>query len=85
MKFDPDANPPRFAAGERGEEDAVIEKGTRVRVKIVGTRVDATEIFAIGPSRSLNPLVFRRSARTGTIKEDYLGMALLCLLRLRLT
>ncbi|KAI6031005.1 RNA polymerase Rpb7 [Pisolithus marmoratus] len=26
----------------------IIEKNTRVRLKIVGTRVDATEIFAIG-------------------------------------
>ncbi|KAG2112440.1 hypothetical protein BD769DRAFT_1492195 [Suillus cothurnatus] len=36
MKFDPTSNPP------------IIEKNTRVRLKIVGTRVDATEIFAIG-------------------------------------
>jgi len=43
MKFDPNANPPCFAS-----EDQVIEKGTKVRLKIVGTRVDATEIFAIG-------------------------------------
>ncbi|OCB83982.1 hypothetical protein A7U60_g8653 [Sanghuangporus baumii] len=26
----------------------IIEKNTKVRLKIVGTRVDATEIFAIG-------------------------------------
>uniref|UniRef100_D8Q2A1 DNA-directed RNA polymerase II subunit RPB7 n=1 Tax=Schizophyllum commune (strain H4-8 / FGSC 9210) TaxID=578458 RepID=D8Q2A1_SCHCM len=43
MKFDPNSNPPSFAS-----EDAIIEKNTKVRLKIVGTRVDATEIFAIG-------------------------------------
>ncbi|KIJ21169.1 hypothetical protein PAXINDRAFT_6942 [Paxillus involutus ATCC 200175] len=43
MKFDPNSNPPSFAS-----EDQIIEKNTRVRLKIVGTRVDATEIFAIG-------------------------------------
>ncbi|CDO69674.1 hypothetical protein BN946_scf184851.g62 [Trametes cinnabarina] len=43
MKFDPSSNPPSFAS-----EDQIIEKNTRVRLKIVGTRVDATEIFAIG-------------------------------------
>jgi len=43
MKYDPTSNPPSFAS-----EDQIIEKGTKVRLKIVGTRVDATEIFAIG-------------------------------------
>ncbi|TIA88524.1 hypothetical protein E3P99_02555 [Wallemia hederae] len=42
IKFDPGANPPCFSS-----EDQVIEKGSKVRLKIVGTRVDATEIFAI--------------------------------------
>ncbi|KAH9939066.1 RNA polymerase Rpb7 [Epithele typhae] len=43
LKFDPNSNPPSFAS-----EDQIIEKNTRVRLKIVGTRVDATQIFAIG-------------------------------------
>ncbi|KAH9479293.1 DNA-directed RNA polymerase II subunit rpb7 [Psilocybe cubensis] len=43
MKFDPNSNPPSFAS-----EDQIIEKNTKIRLKIVGTRVDATEIFAIG-------------------------------------
>ncbi|CCO34104.1 DNA-directed RNA polymerase II subunit rpb7 Short=RNA polymerase II subunit B7 [Rhizoctonia solani AG-1 IB] len=43
MKFDPNSNPPSFAS-----DDQIIDKGTHVRLKIVGTRVDATEIFAIG-------------------------------------
>lgn len=43
--FDPNANPPCFTSTE---DVLKIEKGTRIRLKIVGTRVDATEIFAIG-------------------------------------
>ncbi|KAG1764487.1 hypothetical protein EV702DRAFT_1182595 [Suillus placidus] len=43
MKFDPTSNPPSFAP-----EDQIIEKNTRVRLKIIGTQVEATEIFAIG-------------------------------------
>ncbi|KAL1924608.1 uncharacterized protein VTP21DRAFT_4262 [Calcarisporiella thermophila] len=43
MKFDPHSNPPCYAS-----EDQEIKKDVHVRIKIVGTRVDATEIFAIG-------------------------------------
>ncbi|KAJ3718390.1 RNA polymerase Rpb7 [Lentinula raphanica] len=43
MKFEPNSNPPSFAS-----EQQIIEKDTKIRLKIVGTRVDATEIFAIG-------------------------------------
>lgn len=31
-----------------GDKNLTIGKGSRVRVKLIGTRVDATEIFAIG-------------------------------------
>merc|ERR1711971_1349420 len=37
MEFDPDSNPPCYKT-----------KDEEIRLKIVGTRVDATEIFAIG-------------------------------------
>ncbi|KAJ7777444.1 RNA polymerase Rpb7 [Mycena metata] len=43
LRFDSNSNPPSFAS-----VDQIIEKSTHVRLKIVGTRVDATEIFAIG-------------------------------------
>jgi len=43
MKFDPNSNPPSYASA-----DQVISRHAHVRLKIVGTRVDATEIFAIG-------------------------------------
>lgn len=42
MKFDPTANPPNYAG-----EDQLVQKGSKVRLKIVGTRTDATEIYAI--------------------------------------
>ncbi|KAI8974091.1 RNA polymerase Rpb7 [Pilobolus umbonatus] len=43
MKFDANGNPPCYSS-----EDQVIQKDVQVRLKIVGTRIDATEIFAIG-------------------------------------
>ena len=42
IRFDPTSNPPCFSS-----DDQVIEKGSKVRLKIVGTRVDATEIVSI--------------------------------------
>ncbi len=42
-KFVADANPPEFAS-----PDASLTPGSKVRLRIVGTRVDANEIFAIG-------------------------------------
>jgi DNA-directed RNA polymerase II subunit RPB7 len=43
MKFEPTASPPCFRSG-----DEVIQKGTKVRMEIVGTRVESNDIFAIG-------------------------------------
>lgn len=43
MSFNPTANPPAFVS-----EDQSIEKGSRIRVKIVGVRADVGKIFAIG-------------------------------------
>ncbi|GAA6042576.1 hypothetical protein JCM8097_003139 [Rhodosporidiobolus ruineniae] len=53
--FDPNANPPSFSSTE---DTLSIQKGTKIRLKIVGTRVDATEIFAIGTIKEdyLGPL-----------------------------
>jgi len=50
MVFNSSANPPCFAPrnSDEDEDENQIQKGTKVRLKIVGTRVDATEIFAIG-------------------------------------
>ncbi|KAJ2772899.1 DNA-directed RNA polymerase II subunit [Coemansia nantahalensis] len=43
MKLDLDSNPPSLRS-----DDQKIEKGTLVRVKLSGTRVDATSIYGIG-------------------------------------
>ncbi|KAH9883202.1 RNA polymerase Rpb7-like domain-containing protein [Xylariomycetidae sp. FL2044] len=44
VKWDPNATPPQFT----NNEDTVIEVGTHVRVKIMGTRAEVGEIWAIG-------------------------------------
>lgn len=43
MKYDPMLNPPAFLS-----DDQVIEKGAKIRLKILGTRTDVNEIYAIG-------------------------------------
>ena len=57
MRFDPNSNPPSFTSPDQVCENItfhcysiripvsqVIEKDTKVRLKVVGTRVDQTEI-----------------------------------------
>ena len=46
MKFDSTSNPPSFNVP--GQPEMVIVKGVKLRCRLIGTRVDATEIFAIG-------------------------------------
>lgn len=43
MKYDPNASPPCYRSS-----DEVIQKDTRVRLEIVGCRIEANDIFAIG-------------------------------------
>ncbi|CAO3587942.1 unnamed protein product [Absidia cylindrospora] len=43
MRYDPNSTPPCYSS-----DDQVIHKDAQARIKLVGTRVDATEIFAIG-------------------------------------
>ncbi|XP_028409748.1 DNA-directed RNA polymerase II subunit RPB7 [Dendronephthya gigantea] len=45
MKFDPQSNPPCY---KTEAEDVVIQQEDEIRLRIVGTRVDANDIFAIG-------------------------------------
>ena len=45
MSFAPTSNPPCY---KTSEEDMVIQQDDEIRLKIVGTRVDASDIFAIG-------------------------------------
>lgn len=44
VKYDPNASPPQFT----DKEDYRVEPGTHVRVKIVGTRSEVTNMWAIG-------------------------------------
>ena len=53
MKFDPNANPPCFS---NSDDNISIERNARVRLKLLGLRVDATEIFAIGGLSRGSPL-----------------------------
>ena len=45
MTFDANSSPPCY---KTQDEDVVIQQDDEIRLKIVGTRVDATDIFAIG-------------------------------------
>jgi len=45
MEFDPAGQPPCYKSKE---EDMVIKQDDEIRLKIVGTRIDANGIFAIG-------------------------------------
>lgn len=45
MQFDPNSNPPCYRTQD---EDIIIQQDDEIRLKIVGTRVDASDIFAIG-------------------------------------
>jgi DNA-directed RNA polymerase II subunit RPB7 len=44
IRWDPNATPPQFT----NNEDTTIEVGTHVRVKILGTRAEVGELWAIG-------------------------------------
>ncbi|GKT75798.1 DNA-directed RNA polymerase II subunit rpb7 [Colletotrichum tofieldiae] len=44
IKWDPNATPPQFT----NNEDTIIEPGTHVRVKVIGTRTEVGEMWAIG-------------------------------------
>jgi hypothetical protein len=43
IKFDPNATPPQYT----NNEDSVIEVGTHVRVKLIGTRAEVGGMYAI--------------------------------------
>jgi len=48
FQFDPNGNPPCYIDTTL---DQKLGKGSQVRIRIVGTRIDATQIFAIGSIR----------------------------------
>lgn len=76
MKFDPNSNPPSFASDDQvrivkpphtscfNTILQIIEKNTKVRLKIVGTRVDATEIVGVIAFRNSGDLLLPLTARS---------------------
>ena len=44
IKWDANATPPQYT----DHDTQIVEKGTNIRLKIVGMRVDGGSIFAIG-------------------------------------
>lgn len=44
VRWDPNATPPQYT----NNTDTVIEKGSQLRIKIMGTRSDVGSMFAIG-------------------------------------
>lgn len=72
MQFCPNGNPPCYKSKD---EDVVITAEDKIRLKIVGTRVDATGIVSVCLYISfyvlfLNSLQFA----IGTLMDDYLGL-----------
>jgi DNA-directed RNA polymerase II subunit RPB7 len=70
LKFDPSSNPPSYTSQDQVSASdhppqrrmwkqrlQVIENNTKIRIKIIGTRVDATEIVRVVPvSLTILPL-----------------------------
>jgi len=48
MRFDQQSNPPSYVSQVSDEQPMRVTVASEVRLKLIGTRVDATEIFAIG-------------------------------------
>lgn len=79
MKFDPSVSPPCYRSN-----DEIIQKDTKVRIQIVGCRVEANDMVSLFFYILLINLFFffsclyhetkrRVQFAIGTIKKDYLG------------
>jgi len=58
LEFDPQSNPPSYVSQISDDQPVRIAKDSEVRLRLIGIRVDATEIFAIGTIKDeyLGPL-----------------------------
>ena len=74
IKWDPNATPPQFT----NNEDMVIEPQTHVRVKIIGTRTEVGEMWAIGSIKE-DYLGYDCLLVTGTWLDDALTYLCSCL------
>ncbi|CAH3173668.1 unnamed protein product, partial [Porites evermanni] len=70
MEFDPNSNPPCY---KTQDEDIVIQQDDEIRLRIVGTRVDANDIFAIG-SLMDDYLVLKQVHPDTSISRKAMGM-----------
>jgi len=48
MHFDPQSNPACYISQISDEQPVQIQKDSQVRLRVLGVRVDASEIFAVG-------------------------------------
>jgi len=48
MRFDPQSNPPSYVSQVSDEQPMRVTVASEVRLKLIGMRIDASEIFAIG-------------------------------------
>jgi len=48
MEFDPQSNPASYVSQISDEQPMRVTKDSEVRLRLIGTRIDANEIFAIG-------------------------------------
>lgn len=71
MKFDPSVSPPCYRSN-----DEIIQKDTKVRIQIVGCRVEANDMVSLYHSNRA-PVASQTERGVqfaiGTIKKDYLG------------
>lgn len=74
IKFDANATPPQYT--DNG--DQVIEKGTHIRIKLIGTRSDVGSMYAIGSIKEVCTSVALLDAMTDMFHrgKDYLGYIL---------
>ena len=65
MQFDPQSNPAAYVSQVSAATPQRLVKDSEVRLKVIGTRIDATEIFAIGApgSRTEQPSSSHRNIR----------------------
>ncbi|KAJ1547079.1 DNA-directed RNA polymerase II subunit [Nowakowskiella sp. JEL0078] len=79
LKFDPSSNPPAIVGStEKGTQDIRIQKGEPVRIRIIGLKLDQSEIVSFSKSdnkilRFINVQTLK--AATGSIKEHFLGLS----------
>ena len=71
LKFDGNATPPQFTdnAGQ------IIERGTHIRVKLVGIRTELGQMFAVATIKEVRPHEVLRSLAIKTLTLFNLGLS----------